>query len=101
VPFAYGVELSGQLVAIIGLEFFNPSFAEIRQIVVIPSQRGRGIGRAMIAAAVENFNFSFFKAETDRNAVDFYRRCGFLVRSLGELYPSTERFECILTSVRY
>lgn len=33
-------------------------------------------------------------AETDADAVDFYRRCGFAVESLGERYPGVERFRC-------
>lgn len=30
------------------------------------------------------------------SAVDFYRGCGFRVRSLGERYPGAERFACDL-----
>jgi len=33
-------------------------------------------------------------ATTDAEAVGFYRRCGFAVHSLGELFPGVERFEC-------
>ncbi|HPH97803.1 MAG TPA: hypothetical protein PKW33_16525 [Anaerolineaceae bacterium] len=33
-------------------------------------------------------------AETDCEAVDFYRRCGFQMESLGEKYPGMERFRC-------
>ena len=34
-------------------------------------------------------------AETDQEAVGFYRKCGFKVESLGELYPGVERFRCV------
>lgn len=34
-------------------------------------------------------------AETDDEAVDFYRNIGFEVHSLGEKYPGVERFRCI------
>ena len=37
-----------------------------------------------------------FIAETDRDAVDFYRSCGFTIESLGEKYPRIERFLCTL-----
>lgn len=33
-------------------------------------------------------------AETDADAVGFYRHSGFEVMSLGEKYPGTERFSC-------
>lgn len=33
-------------------------------------------------------------AETDDEAVDFYRRYGFFITSLGEKYPGVERFLC-------
>ncbi|WP_157685573.1 hypothetical protein [Paenibacillus donghaensis] len=35
-------------------------------------------------------------AETDQEAVGYYRKNGFLVMCLGEKYPGTERFECVL-----
>lgn len=34
-------------------------------------------------------------AETDEEAVNFYRSIGFEVYSLGEKYPGVERFRCI------
>ena len=34
-------------------------------------------------------------AETDEEAVDFYRSLGFVVHSLGEQYPGIERFRCV------
>ncbi|MDN4071264.1 hypothetical protein NYE70_06050 [Paenibacillus sp. FSL R5-0407] len=36
-------------------------------------------------------------AETDMDAVDFYRKIGFQIIRLGEKYPGIERFKCILT----
>jgi len=36
-------------------------------------------------------------AETDHEAVDFYRRYGFFITSLGEKYPGVERFLCQYT----
>jgi hypothetical protein len=48
----------------------------------------------MIAAACEQFNLKELVAETDQDAVKFYRRWGFQIQSLGEKYPNTERFQC-------
>ena len=36
-------------------------------------------------------------AETDHEAVDFYRRYVFFITSLGEKYPGVERFLCQYT----
>jgi len=38
-------------------------------------------------------------AETDRDAVEFYRKYGFSIRSLGEKYAGVKRFVCTLRSV--
>ncbi|WP_235473679.1 hypothetical protein [Lysinibacillus macroides] len=37
-------------------------------------------------------------AETDKDAVDFYKKYGFKVSSLGEKYLGVERFTCVLES---
>jgi ribosomal protein S18 acetylase RimI-like enzyme len=89
-----GVEQDKRLTGLIGLEFVAPQRALIRQIVVHPVSQRTGIGRAMIAAACEQFNLKELVAETDQDAVEFYQRCGFQIQSLGEKYPNTERFQC-------
>jgi ribosomal protein S18 acetylase RimI-like enzyme len=33
-------------------------------------------------------------AETDEEAVEFYRNIGFSIQSLGEKYPGVDRFKC-------
>lgn len=47
-----------------------------------------------VEAILDRFHPSVLSAETDAEAVGFYRSCGFTVRSLGEKYPGTERFLC-------
>lgn len=91
-----GAEHNGELVGLIGLRLEGGGTAVIRHIVVQPAWRGHGVGGAMIRAVCEQFALRRLAAETDRDAVDFYRRCGFEVESLGELYHGTERFRCVL-----
>ena len=91
-----GAEHSGEQVGLIGLRIEDGT-AVIRHIVVQPAWRGRGVGSAMIRAVCEQVALRRLTAETDRDAVAFYRRCGFEVESLGRLYPGTERFRCVLT----
>ncbi|EJS58105.1 hypothetical protein ICA_01925 [Bacillus cereus BAG1O-3] len=39
---------------------------------------------------------TYIEAETDDGAVEFYKRIGFQVKSLGEKYTGIERFPCYL-----
>lgn len=89
-----GCRSGEEIVGCLGLSFEAASHATIRHIAVVPDRRGRGIGSAMIRYAVATFALTRLSAETDRDAVEFYRKCCFAVRSLGELYPGTERFLC-------
>lgn len=70
---------------------------EIKHIAVSPAYRGKGIGREMIRYVEEHHAFSSIYAETDQEAVLFYKNIGFHITSLGEKYPGVERFGCLLT----
>ncbi|MER3553711.1 MAG: hypothetical protein C4331_05020 [Meiothermus sp.] len=74
---ALGLEENGQLLGMIGLERIALASGIIRHIVVHPASRGKGIGCAMIAEVITCFKLEKLTAETDREAVAFYRRCGF------------------------
>jgi len=91
-----GLEEGGRPVGLIGLELQAPGRAVIHHIAVLPAQRHRGIGRALLRGAAESLGLRHLTAETDADAVSFYRRCGFAVESLGEKYPGVERFRCAL-----
>jgi hypothetical protein len=47
-------------------------------------------------AAASSCPCGCFEAETDADAVDFYRAIGFAVENLGERYPGVERRRCRL-----
>lgn len=81
---------------IVGVKVQGTS-AEILHIAVDEHKRKRGIGRRMIdeLLAVGN-HLTELTAETDHDAVEFYRRYGFNIQSLGEKYPGVERFYCRL-----
>ena len=91
-----GVEWNGELVGIIGLCLQPPHAAIIRHIVVRRDHRGKGIGRQMIHQVCETLLLRVIFAETDRDAVEFYRKVGFAVERLEETYPGTQRFTCTL-----
>ena len=88
----YGFELEGETVGCIGIEVISLIECEIKHIAVSSVQRGKGIGSKMINHITEQY--PLISAETDNDAVGFYRDFGFDITSLGEKYPGVERFLC-------
>ena len=72
---------------------------EIRSIAVAEASRGRGVGAKLIAHAIGELKCGELSAETDDDAVGFYRSCGFDIVSLGEKYPGVVRYLCTLKVV--
>ncbi|MET0385125.1 MAG: GNAT family N-acetyltransferase [Polyangiales bacterium] len=91
----WGMDDASGLAGLIGLQLVSPHDAVIQHIVVHSHARARGLGRALIAEACRRCELQRLTAETDRDAVQFYRQCGFVVTSLGEKYPGVERFSCV------
>ena len=89
------IDSDGSALGIIGVKGEEGS-AEILHIAVAENKRNCGIGRSMIDELLMLENLTELTAETDRDAVEFYRRCGFEIQSLGEKYPGVERFHCRL-----
>ena len=55
----------------------------------------RGIGRFLISGIIKSLALTDFYAETDEEAVGFYRSLGFTVTSLGDKYNSgSQRYLC-------
>ena len=79
---------------VIGLVQQAPGRVQIRYIAVSPARQRAGIGRRLIEGVRKGGAVSELHAETHAGAVPFYRRCGFAVTSLGELWPGVERFAC-------
>lgn len=69
---------------------------EILNIAVEPAFREQGIGARLVSHISEQFPHSLIRAETDDDAVGFYRACGFGIESLGEKYPGIVRYLCTL-----
>ncbi|WP_175639131.1 GNAT family N-acetyltransferase [Metabacillus schmidteae] len=88
----FGLELKEEIVGCIGVEIINSKECVIKHIAVSSKQRGKGIGSKMITFLTDQY--PFITAETDKDAVDFYRKYGFFITSLVEKYPGVERFLC-------
>lgn len=87
------IDNDGSALGIIGFKGEAVS-AEILHIAVDEHKRNCGIGRRMIDELLKFENPTELTAETDHDAVGFYRRYGFEIQSLGEKYPGVERFHC-------
>ncbi|SDC90257.1 N-acetylglutamate synthase, GNAT family [Paenibacillus sp. UNCCL117] len=90
----YAYEEEGEILGIVGFTVSSERLLTIRHIAVQPDMRGQGYGRGQILELIELKKPVRIVAETDEDAVDFYRNIGFTVISLGELYPGVERFRC-------
>jgi len=89
-----GVDTGHGLAGCIGLALGPDSSAVVQHIAVAPAAQRQGLGRSLIDSVAALYELTSLSAETDRDAVDFYRHCGFDATSLGEIYPGTERFLC-------
>lgn len=90
----YGLEHEGRIVGAVGFVMDEDGALTIQHIAVQPDQRGNGYGRILIVELIPIKNPQRVVAETDEDAVDFYRSIGFTIESLGEKYPGVERFKC-------
>ena len=62
------------------------------------SARGKGIGSYMINQVVNNYDLLSVHAETDNDAVGFYRNVGFSIVEFSETYGNETviRYKCEL-----
>lgn len=84
----------GDVIGVVGFAISEANELTIEHIAVLPEMRGGGYGRGMILELLHLKAPKAIFAETDEEAVHFYRSIGFTVESLGEKYPGTERFLC-------
>jgi ribosomal protein S18 acetylase RimI-like enzyme len=74
---------------------------EIDYIAVSERAAGQGWGRALVDAVRARAGDRPLRAETDDDAVDFYRRLGFAVRAAGgpdPRWPDRRRYDCLLSA---
>jgi len=86
----------GEIRGVIAVSFTEPRKAEILGIATDPALRGRGIGSYMIKQLIEEYGLAFIYAETDDDAVGFYRKNRFAVRAFSEDYDgqTVVRYQC-------
>ena len=94
---AYACKNSEKYIGIVVFVTENGT-TEILDIAVKPEYRKHGIGRKLIDFIFNRFPVDTIIAETDDEAVEFYKRCGFTITSVGE-FCDTKRYFCKLSSV--
>lgn len=94
--FAFAYDDNGLIGGTIILKRLGNDEFEIVSIAADPAHRNQGIASGLISFAATNLKCSVIKAETDDDAVGFYRKYGFHIDSLGEKYPGTVRYLCTL-----
>ena len=76
----------------------SQTIPEILGIAVSERNRGKGVGRNLIRQVMERENLKSIRAETDEDAIGFYRRCGFEEEKKRVEYPdgAAVRYICVL-----
>lgn len=92
--FAYACKKDGIYVGIVVFRMENNT-AEILDIAVNLKYRKKGIGKSLIDFILNQFPVDTITAETDDEAVEFYKRCVFTITLVGEV-SSIKRYFCQL-----
>lgn len=71
--------------------------AELLHLGTHPQDRGRGYARRLVSGLLEGLRLDRLEAETDDEAVGFYRRCGFAIGPQ-EARGGRARYRCTLTT---
>ena len=87
-----------KILGVITVSFIEKKKIEVIGIAVDTSARGKGIGSYMINQVVNNYDLLSVYAETDNDAVGFYRNNGFCITEFSETYgvETVVRYKCEL-----
>ena len=85
-----GVEIIGM----IGMDLTGMPRGFITHLAVAEKRRRRGVASEMIRHVAEKLKLRDIAAETDQDAVGFYRAGGFKVREVKSEWPDRQRFQC-------
>lgn len=92
---AYGWEREGRVVGLVVIRLQEDDRAEITALAVSEDCQGQKVGRELLNGLEALYPWTELFAETDKEAVGFYRRCGFAVQELGEKHPGICRYACV------
>lgn len=95
----YAYKDNGEHKGIVILKIANNS-ATILDIAVNPEHQGQGIGSKLIDFIFNSFNVNSIIAETDDDAIGFYKKYGFAVADTKAEFD-TKRYVCVCESVTH
>jgi ribosomal protein S18 acetylase RimI-like enzyme len=91
----YAIQVDDLFVGIIVLDIADREKIEILNIAVASNHQKAGVGSSLINNCIEKFHPKEIIAETDNDAVEFYRRFGFEIVDLGDKYGAgIRRYQC-------
>ena len=88
----YACRDGGKYIGIVVLEVVGTN-ATVLDIAVDEACRKQGIGSALLSFVFDKFNISELTAETDDDAVGFYKKFGLTVTEIQTVYD-TKRYLC-------
>ena len=89
----YAYKDDGEYKGIVVFKIEN-KLATILDFAVKPEYQGQGIGSKLIDFIFNQFEVDNITAETDDDAIGFYKKCGFIVASCEKKFD-TNRYTCI------
>jgi len=94
----FGCYVGDRIAGIIVVDQEPNKTPEIMGIAVDSQHRKQGIGKRLILHACDSLNICTLTAETDDDAVSFYKRCGFEAEEFTKVFESGEykRYKCVL-----
>ena len=95
----YAYKHNGQYKGIVNFKIANNS-STILDIAVKPEYQGQGIGSKLIDFIFNTFNTQNITAETDNDAIGFYKKYGFIVADT-KVEFDTKRYVCVCESVTH
>ena len=95
----YAYSENGEYKGIIAFKIKEQT-AEILGIAVNPEYQGKGIGSRLINYIFSKFAVNKVTAETDDDAIGFYKKYGFAVADINNKYD-TKRYVCVCESVTH
>ncbi len=97
--YIYGYLIDQQIVGTIVVEIHSDRTAQIKGIAVNSKNRRHGIGKSLVDYVCHSLLITHLYAETDDDAVEFYRHCQFETENFIKEYESGEckRYKCILS----
>lgn len=91
----YAYRVNNIYKGIIVIDVSNINVIEILDIAVAASSQKSGVGSSLINHCISKFHPNEIIAETDDDAVEFYKKFGFQILSLGDKYGAgIMRYQC-------